>query len=979
MMPPYSPYVASQTPWQPEQYNATYTIKLMGGLPRYGYSKDINSVLSHGVGKNNYLMGIVLSSCCLLIVLLIWCLALVVLRFYSNSWASGCMERPLVPPPQHVSRFSSEPGDDDTSSTSASSISHSSDCTALSIDSSIFWTDNIGREELTMAVIAQEQKLDELLLRARKKRPQNFSTTTNGQLTLITTLDSHTEENRRGCSPQFRVYVPPSLRLPLLRTYHDCLIHPDDVSNAQTMIYEFFTWKDIRQDVSKYVRRYRQCMERGGNAMIVRYQYDDGIDFLDENTPITLDVIAQEQRDDIELAHMMVKAPSVFSTATNGSIQLVTARGRDKKYRIVIPTSLQAKVLKTYHDCLVNPTQENNFKMVLYVHFTWNGIHKDVESYVRNEGLTEEMMGRSVQRKQDDEHEMSLSDNLADYHLNATDCSTTSVGDFTPHNVKDNELDACIRPIGLDEIAKEQKKDKELRQLKKEEPFVFSTVRYGNTLLTTAQNFRDNKYRIVIPRRLQGRMLRTYRECLLNPTPDRNFDTLLYNHFTWNGIHDDVDYFVKNHGNVPIKEAVYQDNEESGLFPLVRKLRGKKYENQSGRHDTEYLEWCRKSQKFEQKIRLIRSIFLLCGLLTIISSIMFFECGVNRIFKSLNEARLGLQHIEAVAGSLLSLTGYYIELQSDIHSTAQRIGTYNSSLWCTPMQSHVTSKFAMDMRNSTYAVGVQLRDTAVRVELELNRIEKDLEKLVGTAQNVHATFEDLATYVDVAKVLVISIDIIVISLMSVCTLAWTGYHHFIPKCMKKSLIIPLLVFLLILCWIFSATVLLGALAGADFCSSPDESATSLVVGYEGQMSSLVFMSMIYYITSCVPERQPLKLVHLSSAVSTVGKSLHSQLSAIAEAMQQPGLADLCGGEAGFSKLAALLELTDTSVHAIYDNILGVREILECNNINPVYTTLVYDVFCNSAVSGLSWVFFTSLSVAVFTMTMVTLRVAVHQY
>ena len=73
---------------------------------------------------------------------------------------------------------------------------------------------------------------------------------------------------------------------------------------------------------------------------------------------------------------------------------------------------------------------------------------------------------------------------------------------------------------------------KELRQLKKEEPFVFSTVRYGNTLLTTAQNFRDNKYRIVIPTSLQGRMLLTYRECLLNPTPDRNFDTLLYNHFT---------------------------------------------------------------------------------------------------------------------------------------------------------------------------------------------------------------------------------------------------------------------------------------------------------------------------------------------------------------------------------------------------------------------------------------------------------------
>mmetsp|Transcript_5063 Transcript_5063/g.11512 ORF Transcript_5063/g.11512 Transcript_5063/m.11512 type:complete len:685 (+) Transcript_5063:48-2102(+) len=652
-MAPYTPYVTTQTRWQPAQYRRPSVVKLMRELPRYGYTTDINSVLSDGFEKDDYVKGIVISSCCLLIVLILWCLALVFLKFYSDCWASGCIERPAIPPRkfqstqrQHVNSFNSEEvDDDDTSSTSASSRSHGSDCSGLSIDSSIFstnYTNYTGQEELTMAVIAREQKRDELLQQSQKKYPLKYSSTTNGQLTLTTMLDPYCKEHTGESYPRFCVYVPLSLRLPLLQTYHDCLVHPDYVSNAHTMIYEFFTWKDIRRDVLKYVKRYRQCMGRGEDDVLVRHQVeDDAENILDEDMPITLDVIAREQSEDSELAHMMVRAPSVFSTATNGSIRLVTARGKDKKYRIVIPTSLQAKVLKTYHDCLVSPTQENSFEKVLYVHFTWNGIHKDVENYVLNEGLTEEMRARRVHRmKFGDECGRLLSATVNDYYLNTCDDENRKDRSFQSVEVNEFKTD---RPIGLDEIAREQKKDKELRELKKEEPFVFSTVRYGNTLLTTAQNFRDNKYRIVIPRRLQGRMLKTYRECLLNPTPDRNFDSLLYNHFTWNGIHDDVDYFVKNGVCLP-KEYGNENNDESrALIPLLKKIEVTKDEARSHGQEVEYLEWVRKNEKFELKIKMIRIMFLLSGFFAIISSIKFFDQGVDQVFNSLNEAQLSLQ------------------------------------------------------------------------------------------------------------------------------------------------------------------------------------------------------------------------------------------------------------------------------------------------------------------------------------------------
>ena len=537
--------------------------------------------------------------------------------------------------------------ENEESASNSQSSGEESHYSSLSIDSSVFYKDPEEGEEMTMEVIAREQRRDKTLQRQKQKSRKDFSTTTNGAITLITIKD-----NDRFC-----VYVPQSLRLALLRTYHDCLIHPDDVNNPENLIYEYFTWRGIRLDVDKYVTRYRETMSRGDNgAMVVHGDVSDE-DSLDENSPITLDVIAREQVADLNLKNMMERVPHVFSNAANGSVQLITARGRDNKYRIVIPKSLQAKVMRTYHDCLVNPTEGNNFEKVLYQHFTWNGIHRDVGDYARNEGLTDEMRDRSGSRKKNKRKLGKLrEENYSKARRSSSSCDNSSdlIGTrltFRSDTSQDSsavDSEDTQEPIGLDEIAREQKNDKELRELKREEPFVFSTVRHGNTVLTTAQNFRDNKYRIVIPHSLQGRMLLTYRDCLLNPTPNKNFDTLLYNHFTWNGIHDDVDYFVKNGGRFPKK---VNGGESSNFCQL--ELRKSTYDRNAtntkknrkrrdSKYDEDYLIWLNENNAFRKKVKKIRICFLFSGLLLILSSIIFFERGIKRVFNSLDDAQVGL-------------------------------------------------------------------------------------------------------------------------------------------------------------------------------------------------------------------------------------------------------------------------------------------------------------------------------------------------
>lgn len=604
--------------------------------------------IEHAFANKITLNSIVISSCVLLIIFLAWCLILLFLKLYTSGWASGSLAPPPEPPRKFTrdkrDRYNNDPynsdsEDEETSSTSNSSgeRSHHS---GLSVASSVFYNDPGEDEELTMAVIAREQRRDRTLKRQKQRAPKDFSSTTNGEITLVTTRDKYSRGGERFC-----VYVPHSLRLQLLRTYHDCLIHPDDNNNPDTMIYDYFTWRGIRRDSEKYIRRYREVMARGENAAIVLHGDEDSDeDSLDDNTPITLDVIAREQAEDVDLKKMMERVPNVFSTATNGSVQLITAKGKDKKYRIVIPKSLQAKVMRTYHDCLVNPTEENNFDKVLYVHFTWNGIHRDVADYARNEGLTDEMRDRrGVRRRKKKNRKQHVDSNSNDSDYSNEDLiesRLTLTSGESQYSGVDEQSETSSQPIGLDEIATEQKKDKELRQLKKEEPFVFSTVRYGNTLLTTAQNFRDNKYRIVIPLSLQGRMLQTYRDCLLNPTPDRNFDTLLYNHFTWNGIHDDVDYFVKHGGRVPKKG---KDEGNFGQLALRKSSAQKESIRRNPGNDAEYIEWAEGNKAFHQKLKKIRIWFLISGFFLIISSIMFFEQGVKRVFDSLDDAQAGLQ------------------------------------------------------------------------------------------------------------------------------------------------------------------------------------------------------------------------------------------------------------------------------------------------------------------------------------------------
>jgi len=92
--------------------------------------------------------------------------------------------------------------------------------------------------------------------------------------------------------------------------------------------------------------------------------------------------IAQEQNMDIDLKAEVKLHSKMFCSKQVGECAVILAKGRDEKYRIVVPKSLRGDILKLHHECLVNPTAVSNFDTDVYDTFTWNGIHQDVKQYV---------------------------------------------------------------------------------------------------------------------------------------------------------------------------------------------------------------------------------------------------------------------------------------------------------------------------------------------------------------------------------------------------------------------------------------------------------------------------------------------------------------------------------------------------------------------------------------------------------------------
>ena len=121
-----------------------------------------------------------------------------------------------------------------------------------------------------------------------------------------------------------------------------------------------------------------------------------------------------------------------------------------------------------------------------------------------------------------------------------------------------------IKKVQSKIISQEQAKDLDLKKAFESNPKIFCMKQVrGNTLILC--KCIDNKYRVVVPKSMQEDLLQRHHDCLVSPTVESNFDTAIYDVFTWNGIRDDVKHYVE-------KARQTNENLQRQITPIIKEI-----------------------------------------------------------------------------------------------------------------------------------------------------------------------------------------------------------------------------------------------------------------------------------------------------------------------------------------------------------------------------------------------------------------------
>jgi len=237
----------------------------------------------------------------------------------------------------------------------------------------------------------------------------------------------------------------------------------------------------------------------------------------------------------------------------------------------------------------------------------------------------------------------------------------------------------------------------------------------------------------------------------------------------------------------------------------------------------------------------------------------------------------------------------------------------------------------------------------------------------------------------------IVLDILVLILMVCVVVAWRNEEEKKPtkwrsrfvcllKCVRKCFTLPLFVVFMLLAWIISGVFLSAAVASSDFCVDPDYNALRVLQEEKDHLSPVVYDALGYYIKGCTGEyyTDTLDVFDVEMTAITVGTVALHELVNKTLTLDWNGLASTCGSSFIPTMVQELLNEFDLILHNVFNVTDTVQETIRCSTLNPIYSGVVYGGVCDDAVGGFVWIFNTALVIAIFSMVMVTLRVAYYE-
>ncbi|KAL7551454.1 hypothetical protein ACHAWF_014641 [Thalassiosira exigua] len=379
--------------------------------------------------------------------------------------------------------------------------------------------------------------------------------------------------------------------------------------------------------------------------------------------------------------------------------------------------------------------------------------------------------------------------------------------------------------------------------------------------------------------------------------------------------------------------------------------------------------------KFTRRTWIVRGIFVLSGILVIISGGLFYGKGVVSFKNSLDEVRAGIDLVQDAANKAIRLTDFVIQDGEEVYQEAE---TYKQQSETGGEICGLDGETSEKIRMAFDGMLAGIDKLKTLIDESLADFKRDLNQLISVTQDIDNNLDSA----DIVFYILIAISILLIGLIMAMIVgvyfACRGISNGFTKCIQYAIIWPMHIFLLLLSWILATLFLILSLAGADFCVSPDQHVKALLDKNEDLFEGIIFGFIIFYVSGCtIPPPGQEEIAELIGQMRLVMTFLH-ELTELTGELSAASIAAICGlSNAEANAVKALISIAHEAIHVINRAVVGLREVLSCETFNPIYTTFVHQAFCVTGVSGLTYIFATTLVISVFSMVMIMFRAALY--
>lgn len=381
-------------------------------------------------------------------------------------------------------------------------------------------------------------------------------------------------------------------------------------------------------------------------------------------------------------------------------------------------------------------------------------------------------------------------------------------------------------------------------------------------------------------------------------------------------------------------------------------------------------------KKFKRRVWFVRGVFVISGLMVIAAGGLFYGKGVAAFKDSLDEVRQGIEFVQDAANKAISLTEDVLQAGDDMDSEmepSREVSITNDGQIC-GLDTEASNKIR-EVYDALNANVVQLQDM---LSGSLEDFGHDLRMLVKLTEDINDSLDSADAFFYCLIAISVIIIVLIVAMLVGVFFASKGISNCFTKLIQYTIIWPLFVFFLLLSWIFATLFLIASLAGADFCISPDKHVQAILNNEAANFDGIIFGFIIFYVSGCtiIPAGEE-DIIAIANQLKLVTTHAHGLVSLLGE-LPIERIRVICGLTIEqAAALKSVVNLGHDSTHVLNRAVVGLRDVLSCETFNPIYTTFVHEAFCIEGVSGLTYIFATTLVISIFSMVMIMFRAAMY--